>query len=92
MVSLPQSVPQTAGRLYSFFNEFFFFFCHLRIYHETSMCQTTSLVHKKNLCEGNNDKREGSIRQKDALSLLVHCLNLSSFGPLNTGMFLERYI
>lgn len=30
----------------------FFFFCHLRIYHETSMCQTTLLVHKENLCEG----------------------------------------
>lgn len=40
---------KTAGRLY-FFNEFSFFFCHLRIYHETSMCQTTLIVHKETLC------------------------------------------
>ncbi len=56
------------------------------------MCQTTLPVRREKLCQGNNDEREGLIREKDALSLLVHCLNLSSFGPLNTGMFSERYM
>lgn len=56
------------------------------------MCQTTLLARRENLCSGNNNEREGLIREKDAVSLVVHCLNLSSFGPLNTGMFKKKKI